>query len=223
MLASDLDKPRSARSLEAFGVDAGVATTEGEHTEVPNCGGSGGCGPQRLGGHAQVQRILRTRHECLAVITAAHEKRVREDLTSPGSRGGGSGTKRNIFLTTEAISKLYEGLSCWLRQLSTRAELEDSSASTQCCARTTGYSSPQRRTVATVWPGMAYAGSLRPRRPARRLVTRRSLSSHRLAQGSGETAKKQLKAPTGKGIPKVKSENFSAKADSCRTEASLSS
>ena len=38
--ASVLDKPRSARSLEKFGADAGVATTEAEHTEVLNGGGS---------------------------------------------------------------------------------------------------------------------------------------------------------------------------------------
>ena len=60
-LAAVLDKPRSARSLEEeFGVDLGVATTEMEYTEVPNGGGKGGRGLQRLGGHAHVQRILRT-------------------------------------------------------------------------------------------------------------------------------------------------------------------
>ena len=35
---------------------------------------------QRLGGLAHVQRILRTRHECLGIVTASHEKRVRKDL-----------------------------------------------------------------------------------------------------------------------------------------------
>ena len=42
-LASVLDRPTSARSLEEeFGVDPGVATTETEFTEVLNGGGSGG-------------------------------------------------------------------------------------------------------------------------------------------------------------------------------------
>ena len=45
-------------------VDAGAATTEAEHTEVLNGSGCGGRGLQRLGGHAQAQRILRTRREC---------------------------------------------------------------------------------------------------------------------------------------------------------------
>ena len=55
-----LDKHEGSRSLEEeAGVDEGVATTEAE--------GSG-----RLGGH-EVQCILRTRHECPGVITAAHE------------------------------------------------------------------------------------------------------------------------------------------------------
>ena len=40
---------------------------------------------QRLGGHVQVQRILRTRHEYPGVLIAAHETRVREGLmTLPG-------------------------------------------------------------------------------------------------------------------------------------------
>ena len=62
-LAAVLNKPRNWRSLkEEFGVDSGVATSETEHTEVLNGGGSGGRGLQRQGGHAQVQRILCTRH-----------------------------------------------------------------------------------------------------------------------------------------------------------------
>ena len=61
-------------------MDPGVATTETEYTEDLNGGGPGGRGLQRLGGHAQVQRMLRTRHECPGVIIAAHETRVREDL-----------------------------------------------------------------------------------------------------------------------------------------------
>ena len=75
-LASVLDRPRSARSLEEeFGVDLGVAT-EAEYTEILNGGGSGGGGLQRLGGHAQEQRFQRTRHECPGVVTAAHGARV---------------------------------------------------------------------------------------------------------------------------------------------------
>ena len=37
---------------------------------------------QRLSGHAQVQRILRTRHEYPGVIIAAHETTAREDLAT---------------------------------------------------------------------------------------------------------------------------------------------
>ena len=67
----------------------------------------------------QVQRILRTRHECPGVSTAAHEKRVRVNwMTSPGSRGAGSGTQRNTF-SSAATSEHYEGLSWWLRESST--------------------------------------------------------------------------------------------------------
>ena len=76
---------RSRSPKEEFGVDPGVATTETEHTEVLNGCGSGGGGVQRLGGHAQVQCIPRTRHEYPRVVIAAHETRVREDLmTLPG-------------------------------------------------------------------------------------------------------------------------------------------
>ena len=72
-LATVLDRPRSSCSLEEeFGVDPGVATTETVYSEVLNGGGSGGRGLQRLGGHAQVQRILRTRHEYPGVIISAH-------------------------------------------------------------------------------------------------------------------------------------------------------
>ena len=65
-----------------FGVDPGVATTETGYTDVFNGGGSGGRGVLRLNGHAQVQRIPRTRHGCPGVIITAHETRVREDLVS---------------------------------------------------------------------------------------------------------------------------------------------
>ena len=34
----------------------------------------------RLGGHAHVIRIQRTRHECPGITTATHERRVRKDL-----------------------------------------------------------------------------------------------------------------------------------------------
>ena len=69
-----LDRPRSSRSLEEeFGVDPGVATTAAEHTEFLNGGGSGEGGLQRLGVHAQVQRILRPRHEYPGVIISARE------------------------------------------------------------------------------------------------------------------------------------------------------
>ena len=81
-LEAVLDKPRSSRSLEEeFEVDPGVAATKMEYTKAPIGGGSrGGEGLQRLGNHAHVQRTLRTREECLGIITATHEKRVRKDL-----------------------------------------------------------------------------------------------------------------------------------------------
>ena len=63
---------------------------------------------------------------------------------------------------------------------------QDLNASTLCCARSTD----TRVRSAGQWPRfgqrVALAGSLRPLRPTRRpLVARRSLSCHRLAQGSG--------------------------------------
>ena len=80
-----LTLPKHLQSWLRFGVDLGVATTETEYTKVLNGGISGGRGLPRLGGHATVQRILRTRHEHPGVIIAAHETRVREDLmTLPG-------------------------------------------------------------------------------------------------------------------------------------------
>ena len=105
-------------------MDPGVATTETEHPEVLNGGGSGGGGLQDWAAHAQVQRILRTGHGCPGRYHAAHEMRVREGLAK-GHRDG--------------------------RKPSTRAESEDSNASTRCCVRSTRYSSLQRRTVATTW------------------------------------------------------------------------
>ena len=119
-----LPTPRSRRSSqswprfwtraleEEFGVDAGVASTEAKYTEVLNGGGSGGEGLERLGGHAQRQRILRTRHDCLGVITAAHEKRAREELmTLPRDVGAGTDSQRNISFTTAVMSELDEGSS----------------------------------------------------------------------------------------------------------------
>ena len=62
-LATVLDKPRGLRSLgEEFGVESGVATKEAEYNDALDRGGTG---IQRLGGHAQVQRILRTSGEFL--------------------------------------------------------------------------------------------------------------------------------------------------------------
>ena len=126
--ASVLDKPKNARSLEEeLGMDAGAATTEAEHTEVLNGSGSGRGEPERLGGHAQVQRILRTRHECTGVITAAHEKRVRKDLmTLPGeSWSWHRHTKEHL---------LHHCGRCRTPRrvivISTRAESEESSAGT---------------------------------------------------------------------------------------------
>ena len=83
-LTTVLDRPRSSRSLEEeFGVDPGVATTETEHTEVLNGGGSGEGVLQRLGVHAQVQRILRPRHEYPGVIILAHDTSHRDRRRSP--------------------------------------------------------------------------------------------------------------------------------------------
>ena len=66
-LATLLNEPRSSQLLEKeFGVDPGVATTKPECTEDVN-GGSEGRGLRRLGGHAQVQRILCVRHGYLGV------------------------------------------------------------------------------------------------------------------------------------------------------------
>ena len=59
-----------------------MATMETEHTAALIGSGAGGEGVQRLGDHAHVQRIARTRHECPGIITATYEKRVRKDLRS---------------------------------------------------------------------------------------------------------------------------------------------
>ena len=83
-LTTVLDRPRSSRSLEEeFGVDPGVATTEAEHTEVLNGGESGEGGLQRLGVHAQVQRILRPRHEYPGVFILPHDTSHRDRRRSP--------------------------------------------------------------------------------------------------------------------------------------------
>ena len=82
-LTTVLDRPRSSPSLEEeFGVDPGVATTETEHTEVLNGGGSGEGVLQRLGVHVQVQRLLRPRHEYPGVIISAREKSYRDGRRS---------------------------------------------------------------------------------------------------------------------------------------------
>ena len=88
----------------------GVATTEAEYTEVLSGGGSGGGGPQRLRGHAQVQHIRRILHECPGVIVPAHETSVREDLmTLPGGGpGAGNDTQENISNATVVISEFCE-------------------------------------------------------------------------------------------------------------------
>ena len=145
-----LDKPRSSRSLEEeFGVDPGVATTGTEHTEVLNCGGSGGGGVQRLSGHAQVQRIQRTRHERPGVIITAHETRVREDLMTlrRDSWSWQCHAKGPLFHHCES--------SWWSREPSARRESEDSNGNARWHARSTRDSNMERRTVghdlAWVW------------------------------------------------------------------------
>ena len=65
----------------------GRATTETKYTEVYGRG-SDGRGLPRLSGHAQVQRMLRTRHGNPGVIIAALEARVREDLTTLPEESG---------------------------------------------------------------------------------------------------------------------------------------
>ena len=73
-----------------FGAESGMASTEAEYIEVLIGGGSGGEEPQQQGVRALVHRILRTRHECLGVVTTTHEKRARKDwmtlLKEYGSR-----------------------------------------------------------------------------------------------------------------------------------------
>ena len=76
--------PRSWRSWpqcwEEFDVDTGVATMEAENNEVLNSSRSRGRVFWRLGGDAQVQRVVRTRRECPGVITAAHWTRSARGL-----------------------------------------------------------------------------------------------------------------------------------------------
>ena len=86
-LAPVLDRPRSAFSLEEeFGADPGVATTVTNTLRFSAAADQEGEGPAA----AQVQRILRTRHERPGVTTAAHDTRVREVFS--GSLGAGSDT-----------------------------------------------------------------------------------------------------------------------------------
>ena len=100
--ACGLDRPRSAPTLEEeFEAGPGAASSEMECTEVLNGSGSGG-GLQRLGGHAQVQRIPRTRHECPGVIITESVGR------SDDSSRAGSDTHRNISFTTVITSELCE-------------------------------------------------------------------------------------------------------------------
>ena len=119
--------PRSSRSLEEeFEAGPGVASSDMEYTKVLNGDQSGEEELQRLGVHAQVQRILRTRHEDTRVSIAAHETRVWEELmTLPGNLGAGNDTQRNISFTTAVISELCEGSSCWWQEPSTREESEE--------------------------------------------------------------------------------------------------
>ena len=126
-ILAELDRLRSARSLEEkFGVDRGTASTKTEYVEVLTDGGSGEEGLHRLGGHAHVQHIRRTRHECPGITAAAHETRVWEDLTTP-LEGALEPAAPGSFDESEAV----------------------------CCAlgvRSAELSSTQRRTMATIWP-----------------------------------------------------------------------
>ena len=75
-----------------------MATTKPEDTEVFYGGGSEGKGLRRLGGHAQVERILCIQHGYPGVIIAALEARAREDLTTlPEESGAGNVTRRSIL------------------------------------------------------------------------------------------------------------------------------
>ena len=67
-------------------MDTGVATMEAENNEVLNSSGSRGRVQWRLGGYAQVQRVVRTRRECPGVITAAHWKRSARGLDDGATR-----------------------------------------------------------------------------------------------------------------------------------------
>ena len=84
-------------------MDQGVATTKVEHIEVFNGSGPEWKGLHRLGGHAQVERILCIHHAYLGVIIAALKTRVRGDLITPPEESGS--WERH----TAGVSEVYGG------------------------------------------------------------------------------------------------------------------
>ena len=128
-------------------------------------------GPQWLGGHARCSAFC-------APVTSALESSLRR--TTAECVGGSD----DLAPGDGELAAARKGTS-WLREPSKRAAWIRAPA--RCVA-------PDRRDTRVrsegQWPrfglGVALAGSLRPHRWARHpLVTRRSLSSHRLAQGRG--------------------------------------
>ena len=204
LLAAVLDKPRNSRPLEEeFEVGSGVVSSEMEYTEVLTGGGSGG--PQRLGGRAQMQRILRTRHEYPGLIIAAHETRVRED--------------RMTFPWEVATSrKGTPPSSLWAFPDSTKRHRDDRRSPPQGQnrrIRTTRYVEPDFRDTRS-WSeghwrksgvGLSVARTVRSRPDVHWSPAEASavVAWHREADAL-ESAKKQLMTPIGKATPKVKNE-----------------
>ena len=182
-----------------------------EYTEVLNGGGSGWRGLQRLGGHAQVQRILRTRHEYPEVIVAAYETRGQEDLmTLPGESWswqrrakehllhhcGHFRTLRRVIVmiagtlvegTIGGFERQHEMLCQIYRILKSGAE-------------------DNGHDLVWGWPLLGLSDpDVRPDVQWSPAETSTVVAWHRKA-AAVESAKKQLMTPIGKATPKVKNE-----------------
>ena len=144
-LATVLYEPRNSQSLEEFGLDMGRATTEKKYSEVLYGGGSGGRGFPRLGGHAPMQRILHTRHECPGVIIAAHRTEVRVDLATLLEESG-SGERQAVEYPLQS-PKLAVGQRDGHRR-PRRGQNRRIRKPARHSVRSTGCSSLRQRTVA---------------------------------------------------------------------------
>ena len=150
-----------------------------------------GGGLQRLGGHAQVQRIQRTRHEHAGVTIAAHDTRVREDqMALPGESWSwqrhAKGTPPSTLWSFPNCTRSHRGGrrsprrgQNWRIRTATRDVVPD----------------PQDPRIWSEgqWPrsgvGLAAARTARPRRPTRRpSVTRRTLAGQRLKSRTSSPA-----------------------------------